>query len=61
MNTDMFCLPSFTILYFPPFMTYFWIYNKTNKTGATTGAGTAFPSRAPEFTHVFSGVLVASS
>ena len=30
-------------------------------TGATCGAGTSFPSGAPEFTPVFSGVYVAGS
>ena len=30
-------------------------------TGATSGAGTAYPSGAPEFTPVFSGILVTRS
>ena len=30
-------------------------------TGATCGAGTSFPSEAPQFTPVFSGVYVARS
>ena len=30
----------------------------SNMTGVTSGAGTANPSRAPEFTPVFSGVQV---
>jgi hypothetical protein len=29
--------------------------------GATSGAGTAYPSKAPEFTPVFSGVRVSRS
>jgi len=32
-----------------------------NTTGATSGAGTAHPSGAPEFTPVFSGVCVVRS
>ena len=35
--------------------------NKTYTTGATSGAGTAYPSEAPEFTPVFSGVRVTRS
>jgi len=35
--------------------------NKSNTTGATCGAGTAYPSGAPEFTHGFSVVRVARS
>ena len=41
-----------------------WIHNsysKSNTTGATSGAGTAYTSRAPEFTTVFSGVRVSRS
>jgi len=34
-------------------MTYHWVRNKTNKTGVTSGAGTAYPSGAPEFTPGF--------
>jgi hypothetical protein len=30
------------------------VCDKSNKTGATCGTGTAYPSRAPEFTSVFS-------
>jgi hypothetical protein len=41
--------------------TYHWVCNKNNTTGATCGAGTAYPSGAPEFTTCFSGVRVARS
>ena len=34
---------------------------KINTTGATSGAGTAYPFGAHEFTPVFSGVRVAQS
>jgi len=38
------------------------IYDKiSNTTGATSGARTAYPSGAPEFTPVFSGVCVTRS
>ena len=32
------------------FMTYHMVCNQSNKTAATNGAGTAYPSGAPEFT-----------
>jgi hypothetical protein len=35
--------------------------NKSNTTGATCGAGTAYPSGAPEFTSGFIGVRVTRS
>jgi len=35
-------------------MIYNWIINKTSTMGATSGAGTAYPSRASEFTPVYS-------
>ena len=35
------------------FMTYHWVCNKSNKMGVTSWAGTADPSRAPEFTPWF--------
>jgi len=41
------------------FMTYQRICTKSNTTGATLGAGIDYPSGAPEFTLVFSGVRVA--
>lgn len=57
MKTDMFILswsqypdPSFS------FITYYLIYIKSNMTGAISGAVTAFPSSAHEFTPVFSEV-----
>ena len=43
------------------FMTYNRLCNKSNTMGATCGAGTAYPSGAPEFTPVFSGVRVVQS
>jgi hypothetical protein len=42
-------------------MTYHRVCNKINTTGATSGAGTAYPSGAPEFTPCFSGVRVTRS
>jgi len=39
-------------------MTYQWVCNKNNTTGATSGAGTAYLSGAPEFTYTFLGVRV---
>ena len=35
------------------FMTYHQVCNKSNMTGATCGAGTAYPFKAPEFTPGF--------
>ena len=43
------------------FMTYHRVCNKINTTGATSGAVTAYPSGAPEFTPSFSGVRVTRS
>jgi hypothetical protein len=43
------------------FMTYHWVCNSINTTGVTSVAGTAYPSGAPEFTQVFSGVHVTQS
>jgi hypothetical protein len=43
------------------FTTYYRICNQINTTGATNGAGTAYPFGAPEFTPVFSGVRVTRS
>jgi hypothetical protein len=48
-------------LFLSSFMTYHWVCNKSNMTSATCGVGTAYPSRAPEFSLVFSGVRVAWS
>jgi hypothetical protein len=42
-------------------MTYHRVCNQINTTGATSGAGTAYPSGAPEFTPIFSGVRVTRS
>ena len=52
MTTDMFYL-SYTLSVLSSFMTYrrFCIYQYT--TSGTSGAGTAYPSGAPEFTHGF--------
>ena len=41
------------ILFYSSFMTYHRIYNYSNTTGTTSGAGTAYPSRAADFTPVF--------
>ena len=35
------------------FMTYHRVYSNSNTTDVTSGAGTAYPSGAPEFTHGF--------
>ena len=43
------------------FMTYHWLCIYNNTMGATSGAGTAYPSGAPEFTLWFSGVHVTQS
>ena len=37
------------------FMIYPQVCNKSNTTAVTSGAGTAYPSRAPEFTPVLVG------
>jgi hypothetical protein len=37
----------FPVLY--SFMTYHWVCNYINRTGATSGTGTAYPSRTLEF------------
>jgi len=42
-------------------MTYHRVCNYINTTGATSGAGTAYPSGAHEFTPGFSGVCVTRS
>ena len=41
--------------------TYHKFCNKSNTTGGTCWAGTAYPSRRPEFAPVFTGVRVARS
>jgi len=38
-------------------MTYHWVRNKSNTTGVVSGAGTAYPSGAPEYTPGFKHVL----
>jgi hypothetical protein len=45
------CRKHFPVL--SSFMTYIRICNQTNTTGATSGAGTAYPSGASEFTPGF--------
>ena len=42
-------------------MTYHWVVIKSSMTYATGGAGTAYPSGAPEFILVISGVRYARS
>ena len=42
-------------------MTYHKVCNKSNMTGATSGAGIAYPSRATKFTPSFNGICVARS
>jgi hypothetical protein len=43
------------------FMVYHRVCSMNSTTGATSGAGTAYPSGTLEFTPVFSGVSVARS
>ena len=61
MTTDIFstCPEHFPVL--SSFMTYHPVCNWINTTGVTSGAGTTYPSGAPEFTPVFSGVRVTPS
>jgi len=40
-------------------MTYIRILKKSNTTVATNGAATAYDSRAPEITPIFTGVRVS--
>ena len=42
-------------------MTYHQVYKKSSTTGATCGAGIAYPSGAPEFTPYIRGVRIARS
>jgi len=47
---------SLALFYYPTlfsFMTHYWFGNKGNITDATRGAGTVYPSEAPEFTPDF--------
>ena len=44
--------------YSPSFMTYHRVCNQINTTGVTSGAGTAYPFGASEFTPDFSGFRV---
>jgi hypothetical protein len=53
------CRKHFPVL--SSFMTYHQVCNYINTTGATGVAWTEYPSGAPEFTPVFSGVRVARS
>jgi hypothetical protein len=45
------CRKHFPVL--SSFMTYYRIFNYINTTGVTSGAGTVYPSGAPEFTPCF--------
>ena len=56
MTTGMFHFPVLS-----SFMTYHRMCNQINTTGATSGAGTAYPAVAPRFTPGFSGVRVTRS
>ena len=47
--------------HFPLFLTNHWVWNKISTTGATTGAGTAYPYDVPKFSPAFSGIRVALS
>ena len=55
-QTILYCLPILS-----SFITYHRVCNEINTTGATSRAGTAYPSGAPEFTPVFSGFPVTRS
>jgi hypothetical protein len=46
-------------LFLSSFMKYHRVCNKSNTTGVTGGAGTAYYLGAPEFTSGFSGIVVA--
>ena len=46
-------------LFLSSFMTYHRVCNKSNTTGVTSGAVTAYYLGAPEFTSGFSGIFVA--
>jgi hypothetical protein len=56
---QLLCHEHFQLLF--SFMTYHRVCHYINTTGATSGARTAHPSGAPEFTPVFSGVRVTRS
>ena len=58
MTTDMFtCHKHFPIL--SSIMTYHRVCNQINTTGATSGAGTAYPFGSPEFTpNIFVGFVL---
>jgi hypothetical protein len=53
------CRKHFPVL--SSFTTYYRVCNYINTTGATSGAGTAYPSGASDFTSGFSGVRVTRS
>ena len=53
------CRKHFQVLF--SFFTYHRVCDQSNTMGATSGAGTAYPSGTPEFTLVFSEVRVARS
>ena len=53
------CHKHFSVL--SSFMTYLRVCSYINTTGATGGAGSAYPSGAHEFSQVFSGVCVTRS
>ena len=59
MTTDMFRMYLITI--FSAFMTYHQVYKMSSTTGATCGAGIAYPSGAHDFTPYISGVHIARS
>ena len=56
---QLLCHEHFQLLF--SFMTYHLVCHYINTTGATSGARTTYPSGAPEFTPVFSGVRVTRS
>ena len=57
MTTNIFhCRKHFSFL--SSFMTYYWACNQVNTMGVTSGAGTAYPSGAPEFTRFLVGFVL---
>ena len=53
------CRKHFPVL--SSFTTYYRVCNYIKTTGVASGAGTAYPSGAPEFTPIFNGVRVTQS
>jgi len=52
------CVSVIYSIYFSTFMTYLRDCNRSKTTGVISEAGTAYPSRAPEFTPFFVGFVL---